>query len=187
MLMTVWYSKSKFDWTHELCLGIAAGPLPALIGAVSVGQDVNLIQVVLVSLPIAIILSFAGLALDEWPDAEANLKKGVKSLANRVWKYSDYTIKWIPATITYIPQWQKGLQTLNWYLSTWLIFMVVFHIFLISIGYLHPLTGLAFLTVPGLIACMLLLSGNFYRVANWFVIFGALYLILILVGQIYGG
>ena len=100
---TVWYSISKFNWTHELALGTAVGPLAVLLGMLAVNPHPNIGAGILVSLPVAVVLSFLGLALDEWPDAEANLKKGVKSIAFMVWKYSEGKV--------------EGLW---WYSSTWL-------------------------------------------------------------------
>jgi 1,4-dihydroxy-2-naphthoate octaprenyltransferase len=32
MMMTFWYAKAKFNWTHELALGVASGPMPVLMG-----------------------------------------------------------------------------------------------------------------------------------------------------------
>jgi hypothetical protein len=195
MLMTFWYSKSKFNWTHELCLGVGCGVLPALIGAFAVNSSPPILQAVLTSIPVMIILSFAGLALDEFPDAESNLKKGVKSLAYMVWKWSDWSQEVITAKLTIdhqdyppftVPQWRKSYSTLRLYLTAWLLFMVTIHVFLISIGYLYPLTGLAFLAVPGFIACMVMLPANFDKTAKWFVIIGALYPILLVLGQAVG-
>jgi 1,4-dihydroxy-2-naphthoate octaprenyltransferase len=86
MLVTFWYSKAKFNWTHEIALGVGVGPLPSLVGMLATSGNPNWINGILVGIPSAIIIAFAGLALDEWPDAEANLKKGVKSLAYKVWE-----------------------------------------------------------------------------------------------------
>jgi 4-hydroxybenzoate polyprenyltransferase len=175
-LIPFWYSVSKFNYTHELCLGIACGPLPAIIGSLAVNGSPPWVNVLLVSIPCAIVLSFAGLALDEFPDASANLKKGVKSLAYEVWKWSD----WIP-TIG-----EKSLSTLQWYLTGWFLFMFFYQGLLIQLNILKPLTGLAFLTFPFLMACMLKMTSNFKKWAAIIVIVGALYVILLLVGQIVG-
>lgn len=181
MLMTVWYSKSKFNYTHELCLGVAVGPVPAIIGMLAVNPHPDYAAGLLVSVPFAIILSFAGLALDEWEDAEPNLKKGVKSLAFEVWKHSDvYCIECKNDKVV------KSLSTLRWYLTSWFLFMFFFQGLLIQLNILKPLTGLCFLTFPALITCMLLLKSNFKKWAAIMVIVGAVYVILLLVGQVFG-
>ncbi|GAI55443.1 unnamed protein product, partial [marine sediment metagenome] len=107
-----------------------------------------------------------GLAFDEWPDAEANLKKGVKSLAYKVWQY--------------------GIS-LEWYIMSWFLFVLVYQVFLIATGILAPMTALTFLTFPGLIACLVLLKVNFRKVGGYLVIVAALYPVLLLLGQIIGG
>ena len=181
MGITAWYSWGKFNFTHELSLAVAC-IIPAIIGGLAVNNSPDIIRCVLVAVPVAIILSFAGLALDEWPDAEANLKKGVKSLAYKVWEYSsESTDDWNR---------QHGIKSyslLRWYLSAWLLFMIVSQMFLISIGYLKPLTALSFFAFPGFLACMVFLPANFDKTARWFVIVGALYPLLMLVGQLIGG
>jgi hypothetical protein len=204
MAVTYWYSWGKFNYTHELSLGVAVGPLPMLIGAFAVNPDANWINVLLVSVPFAVVLSFGGLALDEWPDAEANLKKGVKSMAYEVWKWSD----WIEIKERLISQTSepfpggstihitdlgeqtsrvKSLNTLQWYLVAWFLFMFIFQGLLISIGILKPLTAICFFTFPFLIPCMVMLKSNFNKWASWIVIVGAAYVILLLIGQIFGG
>lgn len=175
MLMTFWYAKSKFNYTHELALGMAVGPVPLLIGMLAVNPHPNWVAGLLVSVPFAIVLSFAGLAIDEWEDAEANLKKGVKSLAYEVWKYSDS-----------VSTQAKSLGTLNWYLTGWFLFMFFYQGLLINLNILKPLTGLAFLTFPFLMACMLKFKSNFKKWAAIIVIVGAVYVILLTVGQIFG-
>jgi len=91
MLMTFAYSKSKFNWTHETVLGMAAGPLAVLGGMFATTNSPSWTTGLIVSVPALIMISFVGLAVDEWPDAEANLKKGVKSISYKVWEYG---IRW---------------------------------------------------------------------------------------------
>jgi len=182
MLMTFWYSKSKFNYTHELCLGVAVGPVPLMIGMLAVNPGANWIHGLLVSVPFAIVLSFAGLALDEWEDAEPNLKKGVKSLAFEVWKQSESVFNMADMEKPVI----KSLDTLRWYLTGWFLFMFFFQGFLIQLNILKPLTGLAFLSFPFLMACMLMLKSNFKKWAAITVIVGAVYVILLVVGQVFG-
>lgn len=159
------YTWSKFNYTHELALGTAVGPLPLFIGMLSVGGS-NWLEGLLASVPIAIILSFAGLALDEHPDAEANLKKGVKSIAYKVWEYK---------------------VDLSTYLASWIAFMYIYQVFLISVGIFTPLTGITFLLVPVLMALLVMLKGSFEKTAPWFVMVAALYPMLLVVGQALGG
>ena len=168
MSCTVWYSISKFNYTHELALGVAVGPLPVLIGMFAVNASPPIMNGILVSLPFAMTLSFMGLALDEWPDAEANLKKGVKSVAYKVWEYTH----------------QYGLVGLMAYCIGWIVFMASYQTFLVSIGILHPMTGIAFIPLALLIPLMVMLTGNFRKTMMPVVAVGALYCILILVGQI---
>jgi 1,4-dihydroxy-2-naphthoate octaprenyltransferase len=165
MLVTFWYSKAKFNWTHELALGTGVGPLAALIGMYATSASPAWWQGILAGIPSAIILSFAGLALDEYPDAEANLKKGVRSLAYKVW--------------------ENGFS-LELYIITWMMFLFIFQIFLIVIDVLKPLTGLSFLMVLPITASMVFLKRNFNKTAFYIVIFAAIYLVLMVLGQVYG-
>jgi len=166
MLVTFWYSKAKFNWTHELALFMGAGPLAALIGMYSVTPDPKWWIGIAAGAPSGIILSFLGLALDEYPDAEANLKKGVKSVGYKVWEY--------------------GVD-LGFYLMTWVTFVYLLQLFLIVVGILEPLTWLTFLLVPFFISGMVFLKRDFRKAAGILVIIGAFYPLLMLVGQIVGG
>jgi 1,4-dihydroxy-2-naphthoate octaprenyltransferase len=165
MLITFWYSKAKFNWTHELALGIGIGPLPALVGMFATNVHPHWIQGILAGIPFGIMIAFAGLALDEWPDAEANLKKGVKSLAYKVWEY--------------------GIS-LEWYISIWLVFVFIYQLFLILIGIYKPLTGLTFFTWPLFIACVVFFKRNFSTATNMIILVAALYFVLLVIGQAFG-
>jgi 1,4-dihydroxy-2-naphthoate octaprenyltransferase len=165
MLITFWYSRAKFNWTHELALGTGIGPLPALIGMYATVPNPSWLQGVLAGIPVGIVIAFAGLALDEWPDAEANLKKGVKSLAYKVWEYG---------------------VSLQWYLSTWLSFLFVYQILLITLGIYQPLTAISFLTFPLFVASMIFLKPQFSRATTALILTAALYFILLTIGQILG-
>ena len=171
MLVTFWYSKSKFTtWSHELAL--AAGPLlAAVLGALSTGTG-EWVNSLLVSLPIVLIFSYAGLALDEFPDAEANLKKGVKSLPYKVWEF--------------------GFD-LSSYLLFWFFLAYLVQVFYITVNILVPLTGLTFILLPLLIGLCVYLKGaytrpdTFKKFALAIVVTAACYPILLLVGQSLGG
>jgi len=165
MAITFWYSKSKFNYTHELCLGIGVGPISVLLGMLAVNPDANLLEGLVASAPFAIILSFAGLAFDEWPDAEANLKKGVKSLAYKVWEY--------------------GIS-LEWYLTSWILFLLIYQVLMINVGILNPMSAIAFLTYPFLIGTMVMLKSDFRKFGGLFVVFAAMYPLLLLLGQVMG-
>jgi 1,4-dihydroxy-2-naphthoate polyprenyltransferase len=165
MLMTVAYSKSKFNWTHELVLGIASGPLAVLGGMFATDSSPPWVAGLVVSVPSFILISFIGLAIDEWPDAEANLKKGVRSISYKVWQYG---------------------VSLEWYLSSWLLFMFLYQVFLISIGILKPLSAISFLTWPFLISFLVLLKQNFRKWAGIFVITGVIYPVLMVLGHFLG-
>jgi len=166
MLITFWYSKAKFNWTHELALFTGAGPLSALIGMFSVTPAPEWWVGSAASAPSGIILSFLGLALDEYPDAEANLKKGVKSIAYKVWEYD---------------------IDLVFYLLTWVVFVYLLQLFLIVAGILAPLTWLTFILVPLFMAAVVFLKNSFRMTAAVLVIIGACYPVLMLIGQIFGG
>jgi len=166
MMITFWYSKSKFNWTHELALFVGAGPLAALIGMYSVSHDPTWWIGIAAGAPAGLTLSFVGLPLDEYPDAEANLKKGVKSIAYKVWEY--------------------GID-LGFYLLTWVAFVYLLQLFLIVAGILVPLTWLTFILVPFFMAAVVFLKKWFSKAAGALVIIGACYPILMLVGQIIGG
>ncbi len=166
MLVTFWYSWGKFNWTHETALAVGVGPGSVLLGMFAVSPNPPWGIGLLASAPIAIILSYLGLALDEWPDAEANLKKGVKSVAYMVWKYG---------------------VSLEWYVSTWLMFLLVFQLFLIQLNILNPATALAFIPAAVLIPLLVMMKGNFRKTMGAIVLVAAFYPILLLVGQIIGG
>jgi 1,4-dihydroxy-2-naphthoate octaprenyltransferase len=166
MLITFWYSKAKFNWTHELSLGIATGPLPVLIGMSATSGSPPWLTGLVVSVPFALISSFIGLAIDEWPDAEANLKKGVKSISYMIWK--------------------NGIS-LEWYLSSWILFMFLYQVFLIAIGIAKPLSAISFLTMPFLMSAMVMLKQDFRKWAGIIVLIGVLYPVLIVVGQAFSG
>jgi 1,4-dihydroxy-2-naphthoate octaprenyltransferase len=163
MLITFWYSKAKFNWTHELALAVGVGPLPALIGMFATSSNPPWIQGILASIPFGIVLSFAGLAVDEWPDAEANLKKGVKSLAYKVWEYG---------------------VSIEWYLSSWLSLLLMYQVLLITVGIYKPMTGISFIAAPLFIACMVFLKKNFVKAATTIILVAVLYFILLVIGQV---
>lgn len=166
MLITFWYSKAKFNWTHELALFVGAGPMAALIGMFAVTRNPDIWIGIAASAPAGLVLSFVGLPLDEYPDAEANLKKGVKSVAYKVWEY--------------------GVD-LRLYLLAWVAFVYLLQLFLIVAGILVPLTWLTFILVPFFMAAVVFLKKWFRRTAVILVIIGACYPVLMLVGQIIGG
>jgi 1,4-dihydroxy-2-naphthoate octaprenyltransferase len=165
MMVTFWYARSKFNWTHELTLFIAAGPLAMLAGMYATTGSPPWPIGLVASVPFGILASFIGLAIDEWPDAEANLAKGVKSITYKVW--------------------QHGIS-LEWYLSSWLLFTYLYQIFLISTGILVPLSALSLLTWPVLMAGIVMLKQNFRKWAGVVVLTGVTYPVLIVVGQFLG-
>jgi len=165
-LVSFWYSWAKFNWTHELALFVGAGPLAALIGMYSVTPDPEWWVGIAASAPAGLILSFVGLPLDEYPDAEANLKKGVKSVAYKVWEHD---------------------VDLGFYLLAWTVFVYLLQLFLIVVGILAPLTWLTFILVPLFMAAIVFLKKHFRRAAGIIVIIGACYPVLMLIGQIFGG
>ena len=165
-LATFWYSISKMTWTHELALGTAVGPLAVLLGMFGVNPHPPVMAGIICSVPAAVVLSFIGLPFDEWPDAEANLKKGAKSIAFMVWKYCEGKV--------------EGLW---WYCSSWVAFIMAYQVFLISTGYLRPMTGLAFIPLVGITPALLLCKVNFQKAMLTIVPLGALYAMLLLVGQ----
>jgi len=165
MIIPYLYTRGKFSYYQELML--ASGVVVAvLIGAISTGTG-NYFKPLLVSLPISMIFSFGGLALDEWPDAEANLKKGVKSLAYKVYEYK---------------------IDLGAYLMLWFGSAYIFQTFLIAINILKPLSMISFLTLPGFIAGYVFLKSNieFEKVAKVIVLIAALYPVLLFIGQVLG-
>ena len=165
MLVTFAYAKSKFNWTHEVVLGAAAGPLAVLAGMFATTSDPSWLTGLAASVPSAILISFVGLTVDEWPDAEANLKKGVKSIAYKVWEY--------------------GIS-LEWYVSAWLLFMFIYQVMLIAIGILVPLSAISFFVWPFLMGFLVLMKQDFRRWAGRFVIVGVMYPVLMVLGQFLG-
>lgn len=185
LAVAYWYSWGKFNWTHELSLGVACGPLPVLIGMYAIDAHADWDTGLLVSVPFAIILSFAGLALDEYPDAKANLEKGVKSIAYEVYR--------------------RG-TTLSTYLLGWFLVLYIYQVWLIDTGRLADWTALTFLLWPPTMAALVFLNDAAYqvrvtemdlpqavkfpdahdyfsRVATWIVAIGGLYPVLLVIGQ----
>jgi len=165
MLVTFWYCWGKFNWTHETALAAGVGPLSVLIGMFAVNPNPPWVIGLIASFPFALVLSYMGLALDEWPDAEANLKKGVKSVAYKVWEYK---------------------FDLGVYLLIWILFLLIYHVFLIAVDILAPLTAISFFTVPPLIALCVFIRINYDKVVLPVVGVAALYLVLLTVGQAIG-
>ncbi|MBA7522709.1 hypothetical protein ES705_14829 [subsurface metagenome] len=171
MGVTFWYSKSKFTtWSHELAL--ASGPVAAsVMGALSTGSG-EWLNAFLVALPIVTIFSFCGLALDEHPDAEANLKKGVRSLPYKIWEFGFD----LPA-----------------YLLLWIVTGYCVQGFLVAADILAPLTGITFILLPPTFGLLVYLKGvlddpeKFKSIALKIVMTLALYPVLLLVGQAVGG
>jgi 1,4-dihydroxy-2-naphthoate octaprenyltransferase len=166
LLITFWYSWGKFNWTHELALAIGVGPISALVGMLATNAEADWVHGILGAIPFSIVFSFCGLALDEWPDAEADLKKGVKSLIHKVWEY--------------------GIS-LEWYLTSWVSFLLVYQLLLIILGIYKPLTGLTFLIWPLMIACIIFLKRNFKSATNAIFLVGFLYFVILIVTQVFGG
>jgi len=175
------YTKGKFSWYHETAL--ASGVvLAAVVGMFAVNPHPAWWQGLIAVLPIAIILSYLGLALDEYPDAYANLKKGTKSLAYKVW---------------------ENKFDLSMYIIAWLVIVYAFQVFLIAIGLLAPLTMLSLLVFPFLMAQLVFLKPHtealrdnpldntalegFTSSAKLLVAIAMVYPILVLVGQAIGG
>ncbi len=163
--VTFAYARSKFNWTHEIVLGTAAGPLAVLAGMFATTSSPPWGTGLAVSVPSGILISFIGLAIDEWPDAEANLKKGVKSIAYKV---------------------RENGVSLEWYLSSWLLFTFMYQIFLIAIGLLAPLSAISFVVWPVLMSILVLLKQDFRRWAGRFVLVAVLYPALMVLGQFLG-
>lgn len=165
MLVTFWYAWGKFNWTHELSLAIGVGPMAVLIGMFAVDPGASIWVGILAGVPMAILLGPLGLALDEWPDAEANLKKGVKSIAYKVWEYK---------------------ISLPFFVISWAIVMFMFQLFLITIGILNPMSWLSFLILPLIIALSVMLKEDFEKYAKLIVLVGMFYGPLMVVGQAIG-
>ncbi len=166
MLVTFAYAGAKFNWLHETVLAIGVGPIPVVLGMFATNAGAPWWKGIAAGMLMAIVPSFAGLAFDEWPDAEANLKKGVKSIAYKVW--------------------ESGV-TLEWYMGSWLIFMYVYQIFLIDIGILAPLTGISFITWPFFAGFLVLAKKDFRRMAPFILLTGLFYPVLVVIGQALGG
>jgi 1,4-dihydroxy-2-naphthoate octaprenyltransferase len=165
LLITFWYSWGKLNWTHELALAIGVGPVSALVGMLATNPQADWVRGILGAIPFSIVFSFCGLALDEWGDAEADLKKGVKSLVHKVWEY--------------------GIS-LEWYLTSWVSFLLLYQLLLIILGIYRPLTGLTFLFWPLLMACIIFLRRNFRNATYAIMLIALLYFVILTVTQYYG-
>jgi len=170
------YSRGKFSWYHETALALGV-VIASVAGMFAVNPNPAWWKGLIVCLPIAVLLSYCGLALDEYPDAEANLKKGVKSTAYKVWEY--------------------GFD-LSTYLLIWLATIYAFQVFLTVIGFLKPLTMISFILFPAFMVQAVHLKKAaddlkegapidlFSKVAAVFVLIAVFYPILIIIGQIFG-
>ena len=175
------YSKGKFSWYHETAL--AAGVvLGAVVGMFAVNPHPEWWIGVIVTLPIAMVLSYLGLALDEFPDSYENLKKGTKSLAYKVW---------------------ENKFDLGMYIIAWFVIVYIFQVFLVAIGLLAPLTLISLLIFPFVMAQLVFLKPyaealrdnptddialkGFTSQAKLLVAVAMVYPLLILIGQAVGG
>jgi 1,4-dihydroxy-2-naphthoate octaprenyltransferase len=165
MLITFWYSKGRFGWTHELALWTGVGPVSALVGMFATGPNADWVRGVLGGIPFGIVLSFCGLALDEWPDAEADLQKGVKSLIHTMWEY--------------------GIS-LEWYLTAWFLFLLLYQVLLIALRIYKPLTAITFLIWPLFVACVVLLKRDFPRATRALILLAVLYGTMLTAAQAWG-
>jgi 1,4-dihydroxy-2-naphthoate octaprenyltransferase len=165
MLITFWYSKGKFNWTHELALWAGVGPISALVGMLATSPSADWVSGILGGVPFGVVLSFCGLALDEWPDAEADLKKGVKSLIHTMWEY--------------------GIS-LEWYLTAWFSFLLLYQVLLITLRIYKPLTAITFLTWPVFVACVVFLKRDSSKATRALVLLAVLYGGMLTAGQIWG-
>lgn len=165
MIVPFAYTLAKFSYFHEFVLFIGTGPLSAMIGMCAVSSSSPWWAGIAASAPIGLILSFVGLPLDEYPDAEANLAKGVKSIAYKVWQYE---------------------IDLGFYTIAWVGFVYMLQLALIIAGILSPLTWLTFILVPFFMAAIVFLKKWFKKTAVALVFIGALYPVITLVGQIAG-
>ena len=165
MTITFWYSPGKFNWSHELALFTGVGPVAALVGMLATNQHADWVHGILGGIPFGIVLAFCGLALDEWPDAAADLKKGVKSLVHTMWEYG---------------------VSLEWYLTSWLLFLLIYQVLLVTLGIYKPLTGITFLVWPLFISGVVFLKRDFDKATNALILLGLLYAILLAIGQLLG-
>lgn len=175
------YTRGKFSWYQETSLAIGV-VLAAVAGMFAVNASPEWWQGIIVSLPMAVLLTYLGLALDEYPDAYANLKKGTKSLAYRVW---------------------ESKFDLATYIIAWLIIIYSFQVFLVAIGLLVPLTMISLFIFPFIMAGLVFLKPHadalrdnptdstalkgFTATAKLVVVIAMVYPVLIVVGQAIGG
>lgn len=82
--ITFWYSWGKLHWQAETALAVGFGPLPALMGAAASGTP-DYLAAALASLPIAIIFGFSAEIFDQWWDADANWRRGLRNIGAWVW------------------------------------------------------------------------------------------------------
>lgn len=174
------YTRGKFSWYHETAL--AAGVvLAAIVGMFAVNPHPDWWQGLIVALPIAVSLSYLGLAFDEWLDAPFNISKGVKSVAYKVWECR---------------------FDLSLYLLVWFVIVCTFQVFLIVIGLLVPLTAISFVVFPFLLAQLVSLKPHidatrenpsdksaqdeFNKVGKILVLTLMFYPVLLLIGQVIG-
>jgi 4-hydroxybenzoate polyprenyltransferase len=174
------YTSGKFSFYHETML--ASGVvLAGVTGMFAVNPQPAWWQAIIVVLPVATVLSYLGLAFDEYLDAYGNLKLGTKSLAYKVW---------------------ETRFDLSLYILAWLVIVYAFQVFLITIGLLKPLTMISLICFPFLLATLVFLKPHadavkenpldktaqdgFNRVGKLLVLVAMIYPVLILMGQAVG-
>jgi len=169
------YTRGKFSWYQETALAVGV-MIAAVLGMFAVNPNPVWWRGFIAFFPPAILLSYC-LALDEYPDAEANLKKGVKSTAYKVWEYKfDLAV----------------------YLLIWLTVAYSFQVFLIAIGIFKPLTMISLILFPAFVSQAVEIkkvaddlregaSGDaFGKVVMQYMLVMMAYPILIVIGQIFG-
>lgn len=91
--ITFLYSYGKRFYLCEVALGLAFGPVAAMLGA-AVADDPRLWQAFLAGIPIGVMFGFAAEAYDQWYDAEHNWERGLRNIGAWTWKVGG-DIRWV--------------------------------------------------------------------------------------------
>ena len=164
-LMTFWYSWGKLHYQCELALGTGFGPLACMMGMASQPKP-DFLLAFLAGIPFLIIWGYAAETVDQWTDAEPNWPRGLRNFGALAWKNN--------VSIVMFLAWLVAIAFLS-------------QLFLIAGGVLAPLSGLSLISFIPMSFCLLYLERDLELgvFIGLFAIF--LHMVLLLVGQIFGG
>jgi len=164
-LVTFWYSWGKLHWNCELALGTGFGPLAVMLGMAS-QPDPDFLVAFLAGIPFLILWGYGAETIDQWTDAEPNWPRGLRNFGALLWKNNISVVMFLVwlLTITFLSQ-----------------------LFLIVGGILAPLTALSLISFIPFSFCLLYLEKDLKVGVLWGLGGIFLHMILLVIGQAFGG